>query len=121
MAFDRLTKSLLDRINELLESKDGGSLQFGIQQLEPLHRAWTIAFLDYPVPRPTSVEQNGLAVRDKLRELSAKKKSMESAPAAGGRRYTRRYCTKTPCRRMGFTQKASCRPYKNCYRKSTRS
>jgi hypothetical protein len=43
-----------------------------------------------------------------------------SAPAAG-RRKTRRlmskkYCKKTPCRRMGFTQKASCRPYKNCYR-----
>jgi hypothetical protein len=38
----------------------------------------------------------------------------------GGRRKTRRlmskkYCKKTPCRRMGFTQKASCRPYKNCF------
>ena len=43
----------------------------------------------------------------------------------GGRRKTRRfkkkrlmskaYCKKIPCRRMGFTQKASCRPYKNCY------
>ena len=40
----------------------------------------------------------------------------------GGRKTRRRlmsrkYCKKTPCRRMGFTQKASCRPYKNCYRK----
>jgi hypothetical protein len=44
---------------------------------------------------------------------------------SGGKRKTRRfkkkrlmskaYCKKTPCRRMGFTQKASCRPYKNCY------
>jgi hypothetical protein len=39
---------------------------------------------------------------------------------AAGRRKTRRlmsrkYCKKTPCNRMGFTQKASCRPYKNCY------
>lgn len=43
----------------------------------------------------------------------------------GGKRKTRRfkkkrlmskaYCKKTPCKRMGFTQKASCRPYKNCY------
>jgi hypothetical protein len=43
----------------------------------------------------------------------------------GGRRKTRRfkkkrlmskkYCKKTPCKKMGFTQKASCRPYKNCY------
>ena len=49
--------------------------------------------------------------------------SVEENP--GGRRKTRRfkkkrlmskaYCKKTPCRRMGFTQKASCRPYKNCY------
>jgi hypothetical protein len=46
-----------------------------------------------------------------------------SAAAAGGRRKTfkkkrlmsKKYCKKTPCRRMGFTQKASCRPYKNCY------
>jgi len=28
---------------------------------------------------------------------------------------SRKYCKKTPCKRMGFTQKASCRPYKNCY------
>ena len=43
---------------------------------------------------------------------------------AGGRRtrrfkmprlMTKKYCKKTPCRRMGFTQRASCRPYKNCY------
>lgn len=40
-------------------------------------------------------------------------------PKSGGRKrkMTRRYCKKTPCRKMGFTQKASCRPYKNCYRK----
>lgn len=37
----------------------------------------------------------------------------------GGRRKTRKfkrkYCKKTACKKMGFTQKASCRPYKNCY------
>jgi hypothetical protein len=31
------------------------------------------------------------------------------------RKYSQSYCEKTPCRKMGFTQKASCRPYKNCY------
>jgi len=35
-----------------------------------------------------------------------------------GRLMTRKYCKKTPCKKMGFTQKASCRPWKNCYRKS---
>lgn len=31
------------------------------------------------------------------------------------RKYSRKYCKKTPCKRMGFTQRASCRPYKNCF------
>lgn len=53
---------------------------------------------------------------------SAKSLGLAAAPAAGGKRrwkmprkMTRRYCKKTSCRKMGFTQKASCRPWKNCY------
>jgi len=34
----------------------------------------------------------------------------------GGRKMTRKYCKKTPCKKMGFTQRASCRPWKNCYK-----
>ena len=56
-------------------------------------------------------------------ETAMSKLSGNSAPAAGGRRRTfkknrlmsKKYCKKTTCKRMGFTQKASCRPYKNCY------
>jgi hypothetical protein len=32
------------------------------------------------------------------------------------RKYSKSYCKSTPCTKMGFTQKASCRPYKNCYK-----
>lgn len=32
------------------------------------------------------------------------------------RKYNKKYCEKTPCNKMGFSQKASCRPYKNCYK-----
>ena len=32
------------------------------------------------------------------------------------RKYGQSYCKKTPCGDMGFSQKASCRPYKNCYK-----
>lgn len=44
-------------------------------------------------------------------------KDEDPRPPQGGRKrkMTRRYCKKTPCRKMGFTQKASCRPWKNCY------
>lgn len=31
------------------------------------------------------------------------------------RKMGKSYCEKTPCDDMGFSQKASCRPYKNCY------
>ena len=62
-------------------------------------------------------------------QLATVKKNLTSpgnTPSERGGRKTRRrfkkkrlmsrtYCKKTPCRRMGFTQKASCRPYKNCY------
>jgi hypothetical protein len=41
----------------------------------------------------------------------AKKKKRKA-----GRRFTRKQCKKFKCAKMGFTQKASCRPYKNCYR-----
>ncbi len=33
------------------------------------------------------------------------------------RKMSKTYCKKTPCKKMGFSQKASCRPYKNCYKK----
>jgi len=44
----------------------------------------------------------------------AKKKNKKK----GGRRFTRKQCKKFTCAKMGFTQKASCRPYKNCYRQT---
>ena len=51
--------------------------------------------------------------------LEKMRASLPSAPAAGGykmpRLMSRKYCKKTPCRRMGFTQRSSCRPYKNCF------
>ena len=31
------------------------------------------------------------------------------------RKMSKEYCMKTPCKHMGFSQKASCRYYKNCY------
>lgn len=32
------------------------------------------------------------------------------------RKMSKSYCEKTPCKNMGFSQKASCRPYKDCYK-----
>jgi len=60
-------------------------------------------------------------------EIGATKgQKLATAPAAGGfkmpRKMSRKYCKKTPCKKMGFTQRSSCRPYKNCFtRKQGRS
>jgi hypothetical protein len=37
------------------------------------------------------------------------------------RRFSKTHCMKKTCKQMGFTEKASCRPYKNCYNGGTRS
>ena len=65
---------------------------------------------------------NQLAFKDKQNGKSGS--NMGDPSKRGGRTRRRfkkkrlmshKYCKKTPCRHMGFTQKASCRPYKNCY------
>ncbi len=55
---------------------------------------------------------------------ASKGQGKKTAAAAGGKRrkMSRKYCKKTVCKKMGFTQRASCRPYKNCFtRKQGRS
>lgn len=36
------------------------------------------------------------------------------------RKYSKNYCKKTTCDNMGFTQRSSCRPYKNCFKSGLR-
>ena len=70
-------------------------------------------------------DPNPMSEEEKIEALLAVSAKAAKEKQDGGRRKTRRfkmprlmtrkYCKKTPCRRMGFTQRASCRPYKNCY------
>ena len=70
-------------------------------------------------------DPNPMSEEEKIEALLAVAAKAAKEKQDGGRRKTRRfkmprlmtrkYCKKTPCRRMGFTQRASCRPYKNCY------
>ena len=65
--------------------------------------------------RYTELNPQALALKEKFEEIASK---IVYENPGGGRLMTRKYCKKTPCKKMGFTQKASCRPWKNCYRKS---
>lgn len=49
-----------------------------------------------------------------------KKSQLKKTPKIT-RKWSKDYCKKTSCKKMGFSQKASCRVYKNCYKKSSKS
>jgi hypothetical protein len=75
-----------------------------------------------PIPGAASVLEKNRRESAAAAAAAAKRGEMGTQSNRGGRKTRRRrrlmsrkYCKKTPCRRMGFTQKASCRPYKNCY------
>jgi hypothetical protein len=50
------------------------------------------------------------------RDLNQPKEVEEGKNLKKPRKWSASYCKKTPCTEMGFSQKASCRPYKNCYK-----
>lgn len=49
-----------------------------------------------------------------------KKKSIKKLSQTGGfkfpRKWSKLYCKRTSCKKMGFSQRSSCRPYKKCYK-----
>jgi hypothetical protein len=50
------------------------------------------------------------------KSIKRSRKSVRRKSFKSPRKWSQSYCKKTPCKKMGFSQKASCRPYKNCYR-----
>jgi len=68
-------------------------------------------------------------IRNLLQKHNSTRNSTPTTSTQGGalrkykfpRRFSKKYCMKTSCKKMGFTQRASCRPYKNCYRRSRKT
>lgn len=52
---------------------------------------------------------------EEVKKIKAKYKSKKNISFDKPRKYSKKYCTSTPCNKMGFSQKASCRYYVNCY------
>jgi hypothetical protein len=72
------------------------------EEFHQFHETWYSMPEPEPEPNPS-----------KRRRLGGRTRRTFKKP----RLMSKSYCKKTACRKMGFTQKASCRPYKNCYRK----
>ena len=65
--------------------------------------------------RYSELKSKALKLKSEFEDLASK---IVYENPSGGRLMSRKYCKKTACKKMGFTQRASCRPWKNCYRKS---
>lgn len=69
-------------------------------------------FIEDPLYQTNGRTTKSKCIEDKCEQRGGFDKSSAKFP----RRYSKEYCTKTPCHKMGFTQRASCRYYKNCYK-----
>ena len=116
------------RLVKIENSKDWARLD-GIYDYFPLRLQATKKFaedLKQPVLKGHLVQMEK-AMQDRetmLTELKALPGGEDYLKAEarwkGGRRFTRKQCKTFTCAKMGFTQKASCRPYKNCYRQKSK-
>ena len=67
-----------------------------------------------------SLIRKSLIRKSPLRKSPLRKSLKYVKKIKSPRKMSKTYCKKTPCRKMGFSQKASCRPYKNCYAEGSR-
>ena len=106
LAEDFLRKGTVDKILAMEEGPGKESAKFGARAILPELKQ-----------RVTTEE-----LKERLGTEIQKLSPPDAAPAAGGKRrkMSRKYCKKTPCKKMGFSQKASCRPYKNCFTRRVR-
>lgn len=86
----------------------------------------TATFINRLIEKDGVTPEEKTTLRGKLHSLLSavgrRSSTGPTAPAAGGKRrkMSRKYCKKTPCKKMGFTQRSSCRPYKNCFTRRAR-
>jgi hypothetical protein len=66
----------------------------------------------YKTSSPGGVEY--LCIQEKCK--SQKGSGFDKKHTKHPRKWSKEYCTHTSCNKMGFSQKASCRYYKNCYK-----
>jgi hypothetical protein len=123
------TGVLVAKLGDLLKTEDYAMFQTHKAEVDTLLSEWN--GLRDELARNGTDKQKVLAERvvsmpssflPLIEAHSSDLKRVSTSPAAGGKRrkMSRKYCKKTPCKKMGFSQKASCRPYKNCFTRRVR-
>lgn len=129
-----MSKGLIPPILAVIKCADAASFDAEFAKIEGKLAEWKAKFDSISQGSSTAamnaaasagelMTQLFTALNQRSKELGATKGRQLpiAAAAAGGKRWkmprkmSRKYCKKTPCRKMGFTQRSSCRPYKNCF------
>lgn len=80
---------------------------------------WRAMFDSFRDPHDPANQNAAADIAQEVNALLRRALAHKGTLRAGGfrmpRKYSRKYCKKTPCKKMGFTQRSSCRPYKNCF------
>lgn len=120
--FKTYTDSVLNEVARLKKTSTVLEFTQVLAEIAPKLREWKDLFESFRNADDETLEAItviGTEYHTQLKNALAHQSGLklQSPSAAGGKRrkMTRRYCKKTSCRKMGFTQKASCRPWKNCY------
>lgn len=124
--FKTFTDSVLEKVDRLKKTTTLLEFTQVLEEIAPSLREWAEKFEAFRTEETDMIKEAteiGETFDSRMKEALAHQSTLKvsSSPAAGGKRWkmprkmTRRYCRKTSCRKMGFTQKASCRPWKNCY------
>lgn len=103
-------KKLWDEIQSLAKGERKTPVARGKETVNPVNNG--SGFKVFP-----SAYANGWALAQ-YKRLGGKWKK-ESSEFKEPRKWDREHCESKTCDEMGFSEKASCRPYKNCYRKSS--
>lgn len=133
-----LSKGLIRPIIQVIKSADVETFKTEFDKIRPKIIEWDAAFHAVPtgsIAATDAAASTGDVMKQLFTALAARRDELGlsaseypvAAPAAGGKRkwkmprkMSRKYCKKTPCRKMGFTQRSSCRPYKNCFTRRRR-
>jgi hypothetical protein len=126
--FRKITDTAMEDLDKLLATTSLKEYMAVMEAVAPNLRAWLTRYEELgrtisDQTTRTQIAEIGEQYETLLKKAFAHQSSLklEPQPLEGGRKWkmprkmTRRYCKKTSCRKMGFTQKASCRPWKNCY------
>lgn len=68
----------------------------------------------YKTSSPNGIDY--LCIQQKCKSQSGSGSGFDKKHTKHNRKWSKEYCTHTSCNKMGFSQKASCRYYKNCYK-----